>query len=418
MNRQLAEAVIATFREDPAEIHYDRLATFDYSVWSGLYSWLDASGLAIYFLNRIYFLQLTAAIPDRVLRRLEDNAADNRDRSVSMLEEFVRINIDFQAAGLSYVNFKGFTLAPDACSDTALRCQLDLDFIVAHKDVQCCEKILERQGYVRTGAKEHVREFKGGNGQPPSIQNLYKASQQKSVEIHIADSFEQDKTHHWSDGLSRYQSQSWRGLEFPVLSDCDKFISMAFHLFKHLKGEWTRASWVLEYANFISFHRDNNVLWTKVHKHLSNNLEAKIAVGVATLFADRTFGISSLPETLASVVMELPRLSRLWVERYGNRVLFSSFPGTKLYLLLQTALSIDKGTQSPEIRSKLLPLHRPPKVSVDLDDQSHGFRIKQAKAEMYYMFFRLKFHTAQSLIYLLEALRWKKSVASLPVENH
>jgi hypothetical protein len=417
MNRQLAEAVIATFKEAPAEIHYDRLAKFDYSAWVAFYSWLDASGLAIYFLERLYALRLTAAIPDRVLHRLEDNATDNRERSVSMLDEFVRINIEFQAAGLSYVNLKGFTLVPDACSDTALRCQLDLDFIVARNDVPSCEKVLEQQGYVLTGAKEHVREFKGGSGELPSVQSLYKTNLQKSIEIHVADGLEQDSTRHWNSELLRYRSKSWRGLEFPVLSDCDKFIGLAFHLFKHLKSEWTRASWVLEYANFINFHREDNVLWLEVKKHLSNNPEAKTAVGIATLLTDRTFGISYLPETLATAVMELPRLSRLWVERYGNRVLFSSFPGTKLYLLLQTALSLDKGTRSSEMRSKLLPMHRPSRITVDLDDQTPRFRMKQAKAEMYYFVFRLRFHIAQGFLYILEALRWKKTIASLQVEN-
>lgn len=417
MNSQLAEAVIATFKEATAEVLYDRLAKFDYSAWVGLYSWLDASGLAIYFLDRIYALRLTAAIPDRVIHRLQDNAADNRERSVSMLEEFIRINIEFQASGLSYVNLKGFTLVPDACSDAALRCQLDLDFLVARNDVPRCENVLKRQGYALAGTGENVREFKAGSGQSPPMQNLYKAKPQKSVEIHIADGLEQDRTHHWNNELSRYRSQSWHGLEFPVLSDCDKFIGLAFHLFKHLKGEWTRASWVLEYANFINFHREDNFLWLEVKKHLSNNPEARTAVGIATLLTDRTFGISYLPETLASAMMELPRLSRLWVERYGNRVLFSSFPGTKLYLLLQTALSIDKGLQPSEMRNKLLPMHRPSKVTVDLDDQSPGFRMKQAKAEMYYFCFRLRFHIAQGFSYILEAPRWKKTIASLQVEN-
>jgi len=417
MNRQLAEAVIATFREAPAEIHYDRLADFDYSAWVAFYSWLDASGLAIYFLDRLYALRLTAAIPDRVLRRLEDNAADNRKKSVSMLEEFVRINIEFQAAGLSYVNLKGFTLVPDACSDAALRCQLDLDFIVPYNEVPCCEKVLEQQGYVLTGAKEHVREFKGGSGQLPTVQNLYKANLQKSIEIHIVNGLEQNRTRHWNNELSRCQSQDCRDLEFPVLSDCDKFIGLALHLFKHLKGEWTRASWVLEYANFINFHREDNFLWLEVKKHLLSNPEAKTAVGIATLLTDQIFGIFNLPETLASAVMELPRLSRLWVERYGNRVVFSPFPGTKLYLLLQTALSIDKGTLSSEMRSKLIPMHRPSKVTVNLDDQSPGFRIKQAKTEIHHFFFRLRFHIAQGFFYILEVPRWKKIIVSLQVES-
>jgi hypothetical protein len=418
MNRRLAEAVIATFREAPAEVHYDRLAEFDYSVWVGLYRWLDASGLAIYFLDRIYTLQLAAAIPDRVLHRLEDNAANNRERSVGMLEEFAKINTEFQAAGISYVNLKGFTLVPDACSDAALRCQLDLDFLVACNDVPLCEHVLERHGYVLSGVGENVLEFKAGGGLLPSMHDLYKAKPQRSIEVHIADRLEQNKTCLWNKELSRHRSQSWQGLEFPVFSDCDKFIGLALHLFKHLKSEWTRASWVLEYANFIKFHREDELLWLEVNKKLSNDPEAKTAVGLATLLTDRIFGISSLPEPLAGAVIELSQLSRLWVERYGNSVLFASFPGTKLYLLLKTALSAGEDSPSSEIRNRLFPMHRPPKVTVDADDRGAAALMKQTKTEIEYVFFRLRFHLAQSFSYIIEASRWKKTIASLQAETH
>lgn len=417
MNRQLAEAVIATFREAPAEVHYDRLAKFDYSAWAGLYRWLDASGLTIYFLDRLCSLQLEAAIPDRVLHRLEDNAANNRERSAGMLEEFIRINIQFQTAGLSYVNLKGFTLVPDACSDAALRCQLDLDFLVARNDVPLCEQVLEREGYVLSGAGENVLEFKTGGGDIPALYDLYKAKPQRSVEVHIAGSLEQNNARLSNRELSQHRSQSWQGLEFPVLSDCDKFVGLALHLLKHLKGEWTRASWVLEYANFIRFHHEDEPLWLEVSKHLSSDPEAKTAVGLATLLTDRIFGISSFPEPLSRAVLELSQLSRLWVERYGNSVLFASFPGTKLYLLLKTALSTDEDGRSSEIQNRLFPMHRPPRVTIDADDRGVASRMKQIRAETEYVLFRLRFHLAQGFYYMLEAPRWRRTMASLQVET-
>jgi hypothetical protein len=198
-----------------------------------------------------------------------------------------------------------------------------------------------------------------------------------------------------------------------VLSTCDKFLGLALHLFKHLQSEWTRASWILEYANFIDFHREDGDLWLEVEKYTSHDRGHKVAVGAATLIAYRSFGIRHLPETLARAVLELPQPVRLWVERYGENALYAAFPGTKLYLLLQSSLSGDGDAQLHRSFAKLFPLRRPPKVTVASGDISLLVRLKQQKAELSYMFFRLRFHITQGFAYMVETSRWKKSIASL-----
>jgi hypothetical protein len=412
MSRQLAEAVIATFHEASIETHCERLSHFSYGEWRKTYSWLDASGLALYFLDRLRKLQLETAIPQRVLRRLEGNSQDNQGKVTQVFEEFVRINLEFQAAGLSYVNLKGFTLVPDVCPDPVLRVQLDVDFLVACSDVSSCHKILEKLDYQLAGSSNTVREFKAGGARLPSVRDLYKAKPQRSVEIHIADP-ESDKVLLQNAGSSPQKIQGWDGFDFPTLPNCDKFLELALHLLKHLKSEWTRASWVLEYANFINFHSREKGLWLDVQKRARPNPEISLAVGVATLLADRTFDVPYIPDVLTQIVRDLPPLVRLWVERYRDNVLFASFPGTKLYLLLEQVLFSDMNAKGYVKRQKLLPLHRPPRVVLRGEDEKLSLKMKQLRSEIGYFFFRLWFHTKQGFSYMVEAPRWKKSVASL-----
>jgi Uncharacterised nucleotidyltransferase len=407
MGHQLAEAVVATFRNEEYEPHFERLSSFDYQAWIEIYKWLDASGLALYFLDRIRNLGLEAAIPNRVLRRLEENLADNRRKNAHMFEEFVKINREFQEENISYVNLKGFTLTPDVCLDAALRSQFDLDFLVVPADLMRCEEILRRNCYALTGSSKNVKEYKTEGGPLPSARDLYKAKPQRSIEIHSACSAKSNEIYLDDTRIAQCVSRDWDGSKFPDLSDCHKFLELTHHLFKHLNSEWTRASSILEYRNYIVFHRNDIALWHEVQRHISSDPKSNLAVGVAVLISDRIFDISPLPPPLVQAVIELPKPVRLWVEWYGNVVLFAHFPGTKLYLLLQRALP---GNHLEFCRnsSQLLPLRLPHKVTFGAKDEKFISKIKRMLHEIVHLFIRLRFHVKQGLLYMIEVRRWEK----------
>ncbi len=65
-NKQVVEAVVAAFH-DSAEMSAERLSRFTARDWQRSYHWLDASGMALYFLDRVESLHIQNALPAATL---------------------------------------------------------------------------------------------------------------------------------------------------------------------------------------------------------------------------------------------------------------------------------------------------------------------------------------------------------------
>ncbi len=133
----------------------------------------------------------------------------------------------------------------------------------------------------------------------------------------------------------------WNGFEFPALSESDKLLEQALHLFSHLQSEWTRAAWMLEYATAIRSHAEDEFFWKETVSAITAGPEMKVGVGVATLITSKAFGVSPPPGFLSCTADELSPRVHLWVDRYYDRILFLGHPGSKLYLLLRDVLAQD-----------------------------------------------------------------------------
>jgi hypothetical protein len=411
MNRGLAKAVVAVFCDESPGTLRERFAPFDEREWLRSREWLHTSGLALYFLARARALGIEDAIPAGIVSELDKNLAENRIRTKDLFHEFVKINTEFQRAKLSYANLKGFALTPLSCPDPTHRYQHDLDFLVSRRDAERCGKALERQGYRLDRVNGDTWEFRAGPAELSSLRDLYKARLNRSVDVRLLPEKDENESLGKDNILSRLQLQAWNGFEFPALSECDKLLGQALHLFKHLNTAWTRTAWMLEYVTAIRAHHDDDAFWREVVAGIEAAPEGKAGAGITSLIVSRAFCLS-LPTRLRSTVDELPERVGLWVERYRDDVVFQEHPGSKLYLLLQDVLLQERsGGRSWR---RLLPSRRPPRIT--LAGRSDGLRLRTRVlwAQASFIVRRLRFHVAEGLRYKIEAARWKKFVASLP----
>ncbi len=409
MNRRLAEAVVAAFRTEEAERVRRAFLEFSRSDWMRTRMWLHTSGMALYLLDRVTKLGIEDAMPDELVHEFAINLAENRVRTADLFEEFARVNMELQRAGICYVTLKGFSLAPTAFADPALRYQLDFDFLVARRDMDLCERVVEACGYRRRGVFGETKEFHLGTPAKSSMRDLYRVRSVKTIELHPVPEVEEARASQDGDRLSRLQLQTWNGCEFPALSEADKLLSQAMHLFQHFQGEWTRTSWLLEYANAVRAHGSGHTIWGEAIETIDEAPAMRTGAALASLVMCETFGVS-VPRQFAAQTVDLlgPEL-RLWMARYGKDLVFTEHPGSKLYLLLRDVLERDHPKWRATRRSRLLPLHLPARVIVR---NSNSLRMwwRAAAAQAKFTRQRLIFHFAQGVRYKLEAARWKRFI--------
>jgi hypothetical protein len=174
MKRRFAEVVLSSFRDDTLLPAAHTLASASPAQWARGLRWLDESGLALYFLERLTTAGLTHILPADVRCRLSRNLADNRAQSADLLDEFVSINQVFQPLRLRYATLKGFSLIPDYSPDPALRCQFDFDFLVDRTAANSFADALHALGYRTVQSGKSAWEFKKHTARVASVRDLYK----------------------------------------------------------------------------------------------------------------------------------------------------------------------------------------------------------------------------------------------------
>ena len=404
----MREAVLLTFC-DPVPPPCSRLQNLSEKEWWKLLNWLDISGLALYFLDRMTELQLCDMLPPGVLARLKQNLRDNVERTRGMMAESVALQQEFQKACLSYATLKGFSLCPSSAPKPELRHQFDLDFLIAEKSSPEARRILERRGYRLYAISGRSWEFKINEKPVISLMDLYKDLPGRSVELHV-----EANTRDRPSLLERIEKREFCRIDMPVLSPVDLFLGQGLHAYKHICSEFSRTAHLLEFRRHVLIRRDDDDFWDELQSTAEENPRACLRLGMVTLLITHVMG-DFAPEAFTNwTVDRLPQSAKLWVKLYGRRAVFGNFPGNKLYLLLQRELESAGVPSKRSLRQALLPSRLPPVVIRASVDETLPVRIRRYRMQIHFVFSRLRFHIVEGLRYTWESHRWRRHMNRAP----
>lgn len=404
---QLRQAVLLTFCDPPPDI-CARLRGLSGMEWQRLLYWLDTSGLALYLLDRLYELKQIEILPPDVHDRLQQNLAENTARTAAMIAELTAIHREFQRAGLSHAILKGLSLAPSSVPRPELRSQLDLDFLVAQHSAHEARRILEGRGYHLRAISGRTWEFKTNEMPSATLKDLYKDVPHRSVELHIEAAGAEAPSL-----LARAEIRSLCGVDMPVLSSIDIFLGQGLHAFKHVCSEFSRTAHLLEFRRHVLSRHDDAAFWIELRTRAQENPRAVLALGVTTLLISQVMGVFAPISLTNWTLNRLPPSARLWVQSYGERTVFASFPGSKLYLLLQKELAASSIPTKRSLRKALLPISLPPRIVHATADETLSMRLRRHRTQIGFILFRLRFHAVAGVRYLRELPRWQQRLSGV-----
>ncbi|HEY6490655.1 MAG: nucleotidyltransferase family protein [Terracidiphilus sp.] len=408
--RRLKDAVLACF-DAPAQEAEERFAEFGLRDWQRILYWIDISGMALYLLDRLKELGIERCLPEEMRARFEQNLVENRERTEALFQEAAALSDALRRQEISFALLKGITLTPESVRDPALRWQIDLDYLVAARDATAARHVVMDFGYTLHAVCGNTMEFWAGESSAPDMRNIYRVRSQRSLELHML-STTAGRDGKRQDRLARIAARDFGGAKIPTLSPADILVQQALHLFKHLCGEHTRASWVLELRRHVEARSNDGSFWESVEQIARHEPQGEVALGAALLLSKLMFPLAAVPAFGATAISKLPSKVRMWVESFGARVLLADSSGNKLYLILRKELRGGR-EQRKAIRKLVFPAHLPPPITRGVEGEGLGARLARYKTEAYYVLMRLWFHIIEGLKYAIELSRWQRRMTEI-----
>jgi Uncharacterised nucleotidyltransferase len=396
--------------------------------WERILEWLDHSGLALIFWQRLKVLGEDRTIPAEIGERLERNLANHQLRIEAMAVEFDSINKLFEAARLKYAAMKGIALSADYCPDVLLRTTYDYDYLLSGDSIQAAEETLRAAGFMRKEDPEEHPIVYFHTARPPraplSRDDLYSEAFPRTVELHYlfwdaepvkiplnipADPMTQLELRDLRVSPNHVRSSSpVRPVRFYALSEDDELIFQVLHAFRHILHDWCRLASLLDVAYFLDLRASDIAFWDQFLERLKPSRELGEIVGVVFSLASGLFGATIPGPVVAHIMQNLRRPLVVWVERYGQNSALNNFSDNKFSLFLHREFVPDKATWQSIQRSRLFPMHRP-NQPVQASSSAICSRLTAGWRQRRYVAHRVTHHLMTTLRYGLESHRWNRA---------
>lgn len=400
--QKIREALLLIFA-DPIPKECLRLWLLTEREWQQALHWLDVNGLALYFLGRLEEANLSSLLPAEVLARLSKNLADNKARNAALLDEAAAIHQSFQSAGLLYATLKGFSLGPLSVPRLELRSQLDFDFLVAESSAAEACRLLEARGYTLRSRHGRSLELGAHDEMPMTLRDLYRPTPHRWVELHI----EPDA----SPVLARSEMLHMHGVFAPALNSVDLFLGQGLHIYKHLRGEATRPSHLLEFRRHVLARSGDLLFWRELRVRAEADPRHPVGLGVVILVIEYLIGPFAPQALTRWTVDRLPRAVRIWAETCAHDAILASSPGTKLNLLLLEALTSSSVSPAASLRLAYTPTQLPRVIAASRPGETLASRLRANVQQLRYNLRRARYYFVQGTRYLYHARRYRKALA-------
>jgi len=414
VNYPLAHAILSELRMSP-ETETQTVGiwkTFDEKAWEDTLTWLDLSGLAVYFRDHMKTSGSLGSLPQRVRQRLDRSAADNTIRANAIVEELRILCERFTVSGVRYAVLKGIALLPDYCPSPSLRTQYDHDVLVHPSSLEMADEVLRDAGYRQKNSKtDHPLLYCLPN---PEIRfdetstAFYSSKLERSVEVHLRLwESDEDKIDIQLPGdlFERSVQRHWNGFVYVALSDEDCLVFQVLHAFRHILRNWCRLSIFLEISYFLNQRYSDSAFWARFADRIDNMRWAREATTIVFGLSEHLFGASIPRQIQANLTTPLYPALKLWNERYGRKSALTNFRNDKSSLFLYREFVDDASAWSGIWHRRLFPVRRPHKPPAIVFQRGFSYS-GRLWMEGVHAFRRLKFHSMSGIWYAFEYPRW------------